>query len=107
MERTYDGIIEDLEENAEYELVVSAARRGGDDGDVHLALVTVDGVTRGVVTRGPTVRALEEAAERALNPVDDEPEFDYIDDENDEESVFDRLVSALESAANLARQLRR
>lgn len=108
MERTYDEIMEDLEENAVYELVVSTARREGDDGeDIHLALVTVDGVTRGVVTRGFTLGALEVAADRALNPVEDEPEFDSLDDEADDESVFDRLVSALESAADLARQLRR
>ncbi|MGW8177897.1 MAG: hypothetical protein ACWGQW_03770, partial [bacterium] len=114
MARTYDEILADLEENAEYELVVSTARRESEDGDVHLALVTVDGVTRGVVTRDSTLEALDLAAERALSyeeeEDEDEDEDRYGDEEDLEESeegLFDRAVGALEAAVELLRRVRR
>lgn len=110
MERTYEEILEDLNENAEYELVVSTARRESEDGDVYLALVTVDGVTRGVVNRDGTLAALELATERALTPeIDFDDEDDYDDDDVDEseEGVFDRAVGALETAVDLLRRIRR
>lgn len=107
--RTYDEIVEVLEDAAEYELVVSTARQHNeeDDGENYLALVTVDGVTRGVVTRESTLEALDLAAERVLSY--EEPEDDYYDEDEDAEgeSLFDRAIGALENAVSLLRQVRR
>lgn len=65
-DRTYDEIMQDLEEQAEYELAVQVARIDNDaGGETSLALVTLDGVTRGVVTREGVLPTLQAAAESA------------------------------------------
>lgn len=108
MSRTYDEILDNLNEEAEYELVVSTVRQEAEDGDgnVHLALVTVDGVTRGVASRESVIDALELATERVLAEPEDEPEEDLYGDDSGED-VFDQAVSALEAAVSLFRQVRR
>ena len=67
MSRTYNEIMEELEEKAEFELVVSTARVESEesDGNNCLALVTIDGVTRGVLRRETLEQALEEASDLA------------------------------------------
>lgn len=107
-ERNYQEIVEDLDELAGYELVIQTARQ---DDDAHLAVVTVDGITRGVISRESVTEALDEASERvvaAREEAEREDEYDDEDDvDEDEESAFDRVVEALESAATLLRRLRR
>jgi hypothetical protein len=113
-ERTYQEIVEELDDMANYELVVQTARNGqvGED-DVHLSVVTVDGVTRGVISRHSMTDALDQAATLVVAAAEEEDLDEDLDDEEldddelDEETAFDRVVEALESAATLLRRIRR
>ena len=61
---TFDGLMSALDEQAEYELVVSTAKvESLDDGDDNfLAVVTVDGEAHGFLSSLSLVDALENAA---------------------------------------------
>lgn len=104
-ERTYQEIVEELDQLADNELVIQTARQ---DGENHLAVVTVDGVTRGVISRDSMTEALDRSCEQVVVALE---ETQYCcedeDDEDEEAEAFDRVVEALESAATLLRRLRR
>lgn len=66
-QRNYDEVMEELTSSADYELVVSSARVENEDGEeTYLGLVTVDGLTRGVISRDDQLSALNAAADRVL-----------------------------------------
>lgn len=106
--KSYDEIMEVLEEASESELSISTASQHSEYGGgwVHLVIVNVDGVVRGVVSRGCLVDALDLAAEKVLTYEEEkEEEFNNVEDLDDD--AFDQTVSALESAVSLLRRVRR
>lgn len=67
MSRSYDEVVELLKERSDHEVAVQVAQVEQTDGTVAcLGVVTLDGVTRGVISKDGMLASLEKAAQRVL-----------------------------------------
>lgn len=94
-----DTTIRRLDESAEYEMVVSLGRVALDDGeDVSFALVTLDGLTRGVIEHGTDLDSVLDQAVQRVQYGDKSEVVDSLRAALDEFG-FDRAVELLERLA--------